>query len=183
VNNYEENLYNILRQKRAVKLGGRLACDHLTLQSYPCNNDSISEIQRRDFTGTTFRELTVTLIKILTPTPREDMMKTDYAAASGTQVHIWSRPKDTWNSDGVHSFTGGPGELRIQALPHVNKDSIPITVFLLFFMEVIKLSVAETSKYHNQYLDTLNTDSRCSQLPDVITRDEHLPGHNNTNGG
>jgi len=40
----------------------------------------------------------------------------DFAAANGSQVHIWSGPQDTWNSRGVHSFTG----LRIQEAPHEN---------------------------------------------------------------
>jgi hypothetical protein len=50
------------------------------------------------------------------------------AAASGNQVHIWSRPQDTWRSPWIE-------DTRSQEVSHVNKDSIPITVFL-FFMEV-----------------------------------------------
>jgi hypothetical protein len=53
-----------------------------------------------------------------------------------------------WNSGDVHPFTGGPTTLRIQDTHHVNKDSIPITVFLSF-MEVIQMLVAETNKYYN----------------------------------
>jgi hypothetical protein len=75
------------------------------------------------------------------------------AVESRRQVHIWSRPQNSWNSGGVHPFTGSPSELRIQEPPHVNKDSTPVTVFLLFFMEAIELLVAETNKYYNQYLD------------------------------
>jgi len=61
----------------------------------------------------------------------------DFDAASVSQVHIWSRPQVTWNSGGVHTFTGGPSGLRVQEAIHVTKDSTPITVFLLFFMGVI----------------------------------------------
>jgi len=43
--------------------------------------------------------------------------------------------------------TGGLSGLRIQGTSHVNKDSTSIAVFLLFFMELIKLLVAETKKY------------------------------------
>jgi hypothetical protein len=43
---------------------------------------------------------------------------------------------------------------------HVNKDSIPITVFHLFFVEMIQLSVAETKKYYSQHLDTYDSYGR-----------------------
>jgi hypothetical protein len=52
--------------------------------------------------------------------------------------------------------------MRIQEMPHVNKDAKPITIFLLFFMEVIQLLVVETNKYYNQYSDTLDNDKACS---------------------
>jgi hypothetical protein len=43
--------------------------------------------------------------------------------------------------------------------------STPITIFLLFFIEVIQLLVAETNnKYYNQYLDIPNNDSRHNSL-------------------
>jgi hypothetical protein len=79
-----------------------------------------------------------------------DMMKTATEGcdsnASGRQVHIWSRPQDVWNSGGVHPFTGGSSRSRIQEQPYVNKDSTPITIFLLFLMEVIELLVAGIGK-------------------------------------
>jgi len=86
----------------------------------------------------------------------------------------------TWNSGGIHPFTGCPSGLRIQEAPHVNKDSTPITAFLLFFMEVSQLLVAETNKFYSQYLDKLDSDSRHSHLTDMNVH-VHLFGHNNTN--
>jgi hypothetical protein len=53
----------------------------------------------------------------------------------------------------------------------VNKDSIPVTLSLLLFVEVIQLLVVEINKYYNQYLDTLDNDGRCSQLPDVTIQE------------
>jgi hypothetical protein len=64
------------------------------------------------------------------------------AVPSESQVYIWSGLQDTWNSGGVHPYTGGPSGLRIQEVPHMNMDSTPIIVFLLFFREVIQLLVA-----------------------------------------
>jgi len=93
-------------------------------------------------------------------------------AVSGSQVRIWSRPQDIWNSNGVHPSTGSPSELRIQESLHVKKDSKPITVFLLFFMEVIQLMlIAETNKNYSQYLDTFHNIGRCSLLPDMSVQD------------
>jgi hypothetical protein len=82
--------------------------------------------------------------------------------AHGIQVYVWLRPQHPWSSHDVHPFTLGPSGLRIQEVPRVNKDSMPITTFLLFFMELIQLLVAETNKSYNQYLDTLDNDRRCS---------------------
>jgi hypothetical protein len=67
---------------------------------------------------------------------------------SGSQAHVWSRPQDIWNPGCVHPSTGGPCGL-IQEAPHMNKDSTPIAAFLLFFMKVIQLFVAETNKYYS----------------------------------
>jgi hypothetical protein len=52
---------------------------------------------------------------------------------SDSQVQIWSRPQNFWNSSDVLVFTGGLSGLRIQAALHVNKDSTPIAIFLLLF--------------------------------------------------
>jgi hypothetical protein len=53
----------------------------------------------------------------------------------------------------------------------VNKDSSPITVFLLFFMEVIQLLVTETAKCYSHFSYMLVSDGKCSQLLDVPTGD------------
>jgi len=88
----------------------------VTLLTYPRNSDSISVTRRRHFTGITFGDLTLRklahLTVIQTLPPIRDVVKT--AAASGSEVRIWSRPQDTWNSGGVHPFTGGPSGLGIQ---------------------------------------------------------------------
>jgi hypothetical protein len=91
--------------------------------------------------------LTVTKTFILTLTA-------DCRLCSRSQVQVQARPQDTCNSGGVHPFSRGPSELRIQGVPHVNKDSMHITIFILFFMEVIHSLVTGTKKYYSQYLDT-----------------------------
>jgi hypothetical protein len=63
-----------------------------------------------------------------------------------------------WNSGEDHPFIGDPSGLKTQEAPYVNKNSSPTTIFHLFFTDVIQLLVAETNKYYNQYLDTLDND-------------------------
>jgi hypothetical protein len=73
--------------------------------------------------------------------------------------NIWSKSQHPRNSDAVHPFIGAFSGLKIQEAPHVNKDSSPITFFCLFFMDV--MLVADTNKYYNQYLGTLDNDDGC----------------------
>jgi hypothetical protein len=75
--------------------------------------------------------------------------------ANGSQVCVSSRPQHTWNSGGIHPFTGGPCGSRIKEVPHVNKDSTPIIIFLLLIMEVIQLLMRETNKLteHHTFFD------------------------------
>jgi hypothetical protein len=53
--------------------------------------------------------------------------------------------------------------------PHINKDSSPLSIFMLFFFEIIQLSVEETNRYYHQYLGTL--DKEWSPLPDVTAQE------------
>jgi len=62
----------------------------------------------------------------------------------------------------------------IQEVPHMNKDSLPATDFLLFFIEVIQLLVTKTKKYYNQYLHTCDNDGRCSWLPDMTVQEMYI---------
>jgi len=96
-----------------------------------------------------------------------DMMKKTLLLWAATKMQVWvkfvfGQDHNTWNVGGTHPFTGGHCGFKIQEAPYVNKDSAPIIIFLLFFVEVIQLLVAETTKYYNQYLDTLDTDSKHS---------------------
>jgi hypothetical protein len=52
--------------------------------------------------------------------------------ASKSQDGIWSRPHHSWNSCSVDHFIGGFSGLTIQLAHHVNKNSTPVTIFMLF---------------------------------------------------
>jgi hypothetical protein len=60
---------------------------------------------------------------------------------------------------------------RIMA-PHINKNSTPCSILMLYFAYVITLLVEETNKYYQQYLDIL--DDGPSPLPDVTESEMFL---------
>jgi len=65
----------------------------------------------------------------------------------------------------VHTFTGSPrGKRNTEAL-HINDSSSPLSVFLLYFAEIITLLVVDTNRYYHAHLDRL--DEGPSPHPDV----------------
>jgi hypothetical protein len=62
-------------------------------------------------------------------------------------------------------FTGGYSGLRQNEAPTINKDSTTLSVFMLYFLEIIYLLVEETNKYYQQYFDI--PDRGQSPLPHV----------------
>jgi hypothetical protein len=67
-------------------------------------------------------------------------------------------------------------------VPQVNKDSTPITVFLIFFMEVIWLLVADANKYCKRYLGTLQSQWMLITSWHDCTEEVCNFGYNMTNG-
>ena len=55
---------------------------------------------------------------------------------------------------------------------HINKDSSPLSVFMLFFFKIIQLLVEETHRHYHQYLDT--QDEGRSPPPYVTVLEMHL---------
>jgi len=53
--------------------------------------------------------------------------------------------------------------------PHINKDSSPLSVLILFFTEIFHLLVEQTNVYYQQCLDRQARPSR--QLPDITLPD------------
>jgi hypothetical protein len=84
-----------------------------------------------------------------------------FQSGSGQQ---WTRPSGP-QRDVVHTFTRGQrGKRNIEAL-HINNSSSPLSVFLLYFAEIITLLVVETNRYYHAHLDRL--DEGPSSLPDM----------------
>ena len=65
----------------------------------------------------------------------------------------------------VHTFMGGPCGRKDAEAPHITESSTPLSVFLLYFSEIITLLVVETNRYYHRCLDTL--DQGPSTVPDI----------------
>jgi len=74
-----------------------------------------------------------------------------FQSESGQQ---WTRPSGPQRCV-VHTFTGGPREKGNSEALHINNNSSPLSVFLLYFAEIITLVVVETNRYYHDHLDRL----------------------------
>jgi hypothetical protein len=90
---------------------------------------------------------------------------------SSSSPSSWGPPQQHGRR-GVNNFSGGAVGINLNEAPHVNKDSTPLCVFMLFFSEIIHLLVEETNRYYHQYLDSLEDGP--SPLPDVTNSEMFL---------
>ena len=82
----------------------------------------------------------------------EDEDDVGNVAGQQPQPCLWTLPPQP-ESCIVHTFTGAPnGKSRDAA--HVTRESIPLSVLLLFFAEIITLLVVETNHYYHQFLES-----------------------------
>jgi len=87
----------------------------------------------------------------------------------GEQTHQpvslqWTHPSCPQSSV-AHTYTGGPKGKKDNEVSHINDGSSPLSIFLLFFAEIITLLVVETNHYYHDYTDRL--DDGPSPEPDV----------------
>ena len=75
----------------------------------------------------------------------------------------------------AHTFTGGPRGKRNSEVLHLDNSSSPLSVFLLYFEEIITLLVVQTNRYYHDNLDRL--DEGPSPLPDVTEAITIQMGH------
>jgi len=78
----------------------------------------------------------------------------------------------------VHTFTGGPGGKNDTEASHINEA--PLSVFMLYFAEIVTLLVVHTNRYYHWGMDRL--DDGPSPQPDVTDAKMFcVSGNNNTN--
>jgi hypothetical protein len=59
----------------------------------------------------------------------------------------WTTPSCPQSSV-AHTYTGGPRGKEDNEASHINDGSSPLSVFLLYFAEIITLLVVETNRYY-----------------------------------
>jgi hypothetical protein len=88
-------------------------------------------------------------------------------ATRGEKSPTWGPPQG--RNIEIHPFVGPAKGLKNNEAPHINKDSSPLAVLMLFFTEIFSLLVEQTNLYYQQHLDKQAGPSR--RLPDITLPD------------
>jgi hypothetical protein len=73
------------------------------------------------------------------------------AATSGRGSPTWGLPQG--RNIKIHLFVDPAKGLKNSEAPHINKDSLPLSVLMLFFTDIFLLLVEQTNLYYQQHLD------------------------------
>ena len=63
----------------------------------------------------------------------------------------WGPPQG--RNTNIHPFVGPPKGVKKSEVPHINKDSSPLSVLMLFFTDIFHLLVEQTNVYYQQHLN------------------------------
>src|SRR5215471_10394447 len=88
-------------------------------------------------------------------------------AATSGELPTWGPPQGS--NTNIHPFVGPEKGLKKSEAPHINKDSSPLSVLMLFFTEIFHLLVEQSNMYYQQHLDRQAGPSR--RLPDITLPD------------
>jgi len=89
------------------------------------------------------------------------------AATSGGGLSPWGLPQG--RNTNVHSFVGPAKGVKKSEPPHINKDSSPLSVLIMFFTDIFHLLVEQTNLYYEKFLDQQARPS--CRLPDITLSD------------
>jgi len=91
----------------------------------------------------------------------------------------WTPPSCPQSSV-AHTYTGAPRGKKDNEESNINDGSSPLSVFLLYFAEIITLLVVKTNCYYQDYIDRL--DDGPPPEPDVNKAEMFVSGIDNTDG-
>ena len=89
------------------------------------------------------------------------------AETSGGRLPTWGPPQG--RNTNVHPFVGPARGVKKSEASHINKDSSPLAVLMLFFTEIFHLLVEQTNLYYQQHLHRQAVPSHL--LPDITLPD------------
>ena len=87
--------------------------------------------------------------------------------ATSGGLPTWGPPQG--RNTNIHPFVGPAKGVKESEAPHINTDSSPLSVLLLFFTEIFHLLVEQTNMYYQQHIDRQAGPSR--RLPDITLPD------------
>ena len=88
-------------------------------------------------------------------------------AATNAGLPTWGPPQG--RNTNIHRFAGSAKGVKKSEAPHINKDSSPLSVLMLFFTEIFHMLVEQTNVYYQQHLHRQAGSSR--RLPDITLPD------------
>jgi len=97
---------------------------------------------------------------------QQQQASAEVGAASGG-LPTWGLPQG--RNTNIYPFVGPAKGVKKSEVPHINKDSSPLSVLLLFFTEIFHLLVEQINVYNQQHLDGQTRPSR--RLPDITLPD------------
>jgi hypothetical protein len=89
------------------------------------------------------------------------------AGTSGAGLSNWGPPQG--RNITVHPFVGPAKGVKRSAASHINKDSLLLSVLMLFFAQIFHLLVEQTNLYYQQHVDKQAGPSH--RLPDITMSD------------
>jgi hypothetical protein len=72
------------------------------------------------------------------------------------------------DSSNVFDFTGPSNDISRSTAPHINAESCPISVLILFFRQVFQIMIDETNHNFHQYMASKDTGSTSAQPADIM---------------
>ena len=91
-------------------------------------------------------------------------------AATNGGLPTWGPPQG--RNTNIHPFVGPAKGLKKSGASHINKDSSPLSMLMLYFTEIFHLLVEQTNTYYQQHLDR-EAGPSCRPpditLPDMMT--------------
>jgi hypothetical protein len=83
------------------------------------------------------------------------------------ETEVTFRDRRARDSSNIFDFTGAPNGVNRSAASDINAESLPFSVFLLFFGQIFQIVSDETNHYFHQYMASKNTESTSAHSPDI----------------
>jgi hypothetical protein len=83
------------------------------------------------------------------------------------ETEVAFRATKAGDSSNFLNFTGPPNGDNHSAASHINAESSPFSIFILFFRRAFQIILTETNRYFHQYTSSRTTGSTSAQPLDI----------------